>query len=196
MPSAPPEPAPPMSMAPNKRDASAAAGRRSHQTPTGVRQGGRCRRGASVRAWDWQREARARSAAVRRAFPPPPPCFSPALVAGGRGGVRRRAGTRSTDPSASAVWRDRLRARTPTPARARSRRTGSLLQFWRPLRTLPQFDSHLEPWVVRSERCIRPRKFASAPTLSCAGAGVCADTCARCATRLRKPLERRVRAGL
>ena len=61
-----------MSMSPNKRDASAAAGRRSHQTPTGVRQGGRCRSGASVRAWDWQREARARPAAVRRAFPPPP----------------------------------------------------------------------------------------------------------------------------
>lgn len=66
---------------------------------------------------------------------------------------------------------------------------------WRPVRTLPQFDSHLEPWVVRSECCIRPRKFARAPTLSRAGAGVCADTCARCAPRLRKPLERRLRAG-
>ena len=175
MPSAPPEPAPPMSMAPKKRDASAAAGRRSHQTPTGVRQGGRCRRGASVRAWDWQREARARSAAVRRAFPPPPPCFSPALVAGGRGGVRRRAGTRSTDPSASAVWRDRLRARTPTPARARSRRTGSLLQFWRPLRTLPQFDSHLEPWVLGASVAFDHANLHAHP-LSRARARVCVQT--------------------
>lgn len=156
-----------MSMAPKKRDASAAAGRRSHQTPTGVRQGGRCRSGASVRAWDWQREARARPAAVRRAFPPPPPPSPPPLW---RGAGEDFYDARELAPLTPAPAPCGGTACAPALLRLLAHAAAVPAPCWRPVRTLPQFDSRLEPWVVRSERCIRPRKFARAPSLARAGA--------------------------
>ena len=173
MPSAPPEPAPPMSMAPNKRDVSAAAGRRSHQTPTGVRQGGRCRRGASVRAWDWQREERARSAAVRRASPPPP--SPPPLWRGAGEGCDD---ARELAPLTPAPAPCGGTACAPALLRLLAHAAavpGPFCKFWRPLRTLPQFDSHLEPWVLGANVAFDHANLHAHP-LSLAWAQVCVQT--------------------